>query len=276
MKKAMQKGQAIAITSGKGGVGKTNIAVNLALALCKAGKRVVLFDADLSLSNAYILMGLSPKQTIVDALEADLPLSQVCTEGPMGLKLISGGSGLNELMNMSAKSRHRIIRSLRELSTEFDYLVVDTAAGIEDNVLDFVFACNRVLVVVVGEPAAFIDAYACIKVLSQFGRVTHFDVVVNLARDEAHGKDVFKRFKGIVDRFLTANLYHVGTIPEDEHLLASVNNCIPPLVSAPDSKASHAIEALGNLIVGPLATPINEDDDMFFARQSIVPQGAIQ
>jgi flagellar biosynthesis protein FlhG len=276
MTKTMQKGQAIAITSGKGGVGKTNIAVNLALALCKAGKRVVLFDADLSLSNAYILMGLSPKQTIVDALEADLPLSQVCTDGPMGLKLITGGSGLNELMNMSAKSRHRIIRSLRELSSEFDYLVVDTAAGIEDNVLDFVFACNRVLVVVVGEPAAFIDAYACIKVLSQFGRVTHFDVVVNLARDEAHGKDVFKRFKGIVDRFLTANLYHVGTIPEDENLLASVNNCVPPLVSAPDSKASQAIEALGNLIVGPQATPINEDDDMFFARQSIVPQGAIQ
>jgi flagellar biosynthesis protein FlhG len=272
----MHKGQAIAITSGKGGVGKTNIAVNLALALCKLGKRVVLFDADLSLSNAYILMGLSPRQTIVDALEADLSLSQVCTDGPLGLKLISGGSGLNELMNMSAKNRHRIIRSLRELSTEFDYLVVDTAAGIEDNVLDFVFACNRVLVVVVGEPAAFIDAYACIKVLSQFGRVMHFDVVVNLARDEAHGKDVFKRFKGIVDRFLTANLYHAATIPEDEHLLASVNNCVPPIVSAPDSRASLALELLGNMIAGPHATPINEDDDMFFARESIVPQGAIQ
>jgi len=276
MTKTIQKGQAIAITSGKGGVGKTNIAVNLALALCKLGKRVVLFDADLSLSNAYIMMGLSPKQTIVDALEADLPLSQVCTEGPLGLKLISGGSGLNELMNMSVKSRHRIIRSLRELSTECDYLVVDTAAGIEDNVLDFVFACNRVLVVVVGEPAAFIDAYACIKVLSQFGRVTHFDIVVNLARDEAHGKDVFKRFKGIVDRFLTANLYHAATIPEDEHLLASINNCVPPIISAPDSKAAHALESLSNMIAGPQATPINEDDDMFFSRGGIVPQGAIQ
>jgi MinD-like ATPase involved in chromosome partitioning or flagellar assembly len=106
--------------------------------------------------------------------------------------------------------------------------------------------------------------------------VTHFDVVVNLARDEAHGKDVFKRFKGIVDRFLTANLYHAGTIPEDEHLLASINNCVPPIISAPDSKASQAIELLGNMIAGPQATPINEDDDMFFARESIVPQGAIQ
>jgi MinD-like ATPase involved in chromosome partitioning or flagellar assembly len=115
-----------------------------------------------------------------------------------------------------------------------------------------------------------------IKVLSQFGRVTHFDIVVNLARDEAHGKDVFKRFKGIVDRFLTANLYHAATIPEDEHLLASINNCVPPIISAPDSKAAHALEGLSNMIAGPQATPINEDDDMFFSRGGIVPQGAIQ
>jgi len=272
----IQSGQAIAITSGKGGVGKTNISVNLALALSKQGKRVVLFDGDLALSNAYIMMGLSPKQTLADALEADLPLKSIVTEGPQGLSLISGGSGLAELMNVSAKTRHRIINSFRELQAEYDYLIVDTAAGIEDNVLDFVHACNRVLVVVVGEPAAFIDAYACVKVLAQSGRVTHFDVVVNRARDDAHGRDVFKRFKGIVDRFLTANLYHVATIPEDEKLLAGINNCQPPVLSAPRSKAAKAIEGLATLITGPNATPVNEDAGAFFAKEMHPAQGALQ
>jgi flagellar biosynthesis protein FlhG len=213
------------------------------------------------------MMGLSPKQTIVDALEADLPLSQVCTEGPLGLKLISGGSGLNELMNMSVKSRHRIIRSLRELSTECDYLVVDTAAGIEDNVLDFVHACNRVLVVVVGEPAAFIDAYASIKVLSQSGRISHFDIVVNRARNEAHGKDIFKRFKAIVERFLDANIYHVASVPEDDQLNAGVSRCNPVMLSAPNSRSAKAIMGLAELITGPKATPVNEDAEAFFASE---------
>jgi len=272
----IQSGQAIAITSGKGGVGKTNISVNLALALSKQGKRVVLFDGDLALSNAYIMMGLSPKQTLADALEADLPLKSIITEGPQGLSLISGGSGLTELMNVSAKTRHRIISSLRELQADYDYLIVDTAAGIDDNVLDFVHACNRVMVVVVGEPAAFIDAYACVKVLAQSGRVTHFDIVVNRARDEAHGRDVFKRFKGIVDRFLTANLYHVATIPEDEKLLTGINNCQPPVISAPRSKAAKAIEGLAGLITGPNATPVNEDASAFFAQETHPAQGALQ
>ena len=272
----IQSGQAIAITSGKGGVGKTNISVNLALALSKQGKRVMLFDGDLALSNAYIMMGLSPKQTLADALEADLPLKSIITEGPQGLSLISGGSGLAELMNMSTKTRHRIISSIRELQAEYDYLIVDTAAGIEDNVLDFVHACARVMVVVVGEPAAFIDAYACVKVLAQSGRVTHFDVIVNRARDEAHGRDVFNRFKGIVDRFLTANLYHVGTVPEDEKLLAGINNCQPPVLSAPRAKAAKAIEGLANLIMGPNATPVNEDASAFFTKETHPAQGALQ
>jgi len=263
----MHKSTAIAVTSGKGGVGKTNISVNLALALGKLGKRVALFDADLALANAHILMGVNPSRTVVDALNADLSLSEICTEGPSGIKLISGGSGLSEMMNLSGQNRRKIIRSFGELAADTDCLIVDTAAGIEDNVLDFVHACNRVLVVVVGEPAAFIDAYASIKVLSQTGRVTHFDIVVNRARNDAHGRDVFKRFKAIVDRFLTANIYHVGTIPEDDQLNASVSRCNPVVLSAPNSRAAKALEALAATITGPKASPINEDDEAFFARE---------
>jgi len=263
----MQPSTAIAITSGKGGVGKTNLSVNLSLALGKIGKRVALFDADLALANAHILMGVNPNKTVVDALNANLPLLDICTEGPNEVKLISGGSGLTEMMNLSVQNRRKIIRSFSELSRDVDCLVVDTAAGIEDNVLDFVHACNRVIVVVVGEPAAFIDAYACIKVLSQNGRVTHFDIVVNRARNDAHGRDVFKRFKAIVDRFLTANTYHVATIPEDDALNASVSRCNPVVLSAPGSRSAKAFEGLAASITGPKATPINEDDETFFARE---------
>ena len=264
----MRGSTAIAVTSGKGGVGKTNISVNLSLALSKLGKRVALFDADLALANGHILMGVNPAKTVVDALNADAPLKDIITQGPEGVKLISGGSGLTEMMNLSTANRRKIINAFGELGKEVDYLVVDTAAGIEDNVLDFVHACNRVLVVVVGEPAAFIDAYACIKVLSQSGRVSHFDIVVNRARNDAHGKDIFKRFKAIVERFLDANIYHVATVPEDDQLNAGVSRCNPVMLSAPNSRSAKAILGLAELITGPKATPVNEDAEAFFASET--------
>ncbi len=270
MSNDMQPGCAIAVTSGKGGVGKTNISVNFALALSKLGKRVVLFDGDLALANAHILMGVNPARTVVDALNADLPLIDIAMEGPGGVKLISGGSGLEGMLNVSGPNRHKIIMAFNELARDVDHIVVDTAAGIDDNVIDFVNACNRVIVVVVGEPSAFIDAYACIKVLSQSGRMSHFDIVVNRARDDAHGRDVFKRFKGIVDRFLTANIYHVATIPEDDQINSSLSRCEPVVLSYPGSKSARAIEGLAALISSPQATPANEDPEAIFARRSSV------
>ena len=232
----MSTGYAIAVTSGKGGVGKSNLSVNLALALQKRGKKVALFDADLSLANAHILMGLTPEKTIVDLLANNGEIEDISMEGPQGVKLISGGSGLTATMNMSSDSRKSIITKFRNYSSQMDYLVVDCAAGIDDNVADFVYACDRVMVIVVGEPSAFIDAYATIKVLSQNDRVRHFDIVINRARNEKHGQDVFNRFKTIVDRFLTTNLYHVGTIPEDHNFHVGAGKCQPILLSAPTSK----------------------------------------
>lgn len=264
----MRGSTAIAVTSGKGGVGKTNISVNLALALRKLGKRVALFDADLALANGHILMGVNPAKTVVDALSSDVPLRDIITDGPEGVQLISGGSGLTDMMNLSTQNRRKIISAFGDLAKDVDYLVVDTAAGIEDNVLDFVHACNRVLIVVVGEPAAFIDAYASIKVLSQSGRVSHFDIVVNRARNDAHGKDIFNRFKAIVERFLDANIYHVATVPEDDQLNAGVSRCKPVMLSAPTSKSAKAIMSLAELITGPKATPVNEDAEAFFASET--------
>jgi len=262
----MSTGYAIAVTSGKGGVGKSNLSVNLALALQKRDKKVALFDADLSLANAHILMGLTPEKTIVDLLANNGEIEDISMEGPQGVKLISGGSGLTATMNMSSDSRKSIITKFRNYSSQMDYLVVDCAAGIDDNVADFVYACDRVMVIVVGEPSAFIDAYATIKVLSQNDRVRHFDIVINRARNDKHGQDVFNRFKTIVDRFLKTNLYHVGTIPEDHNFHVGAGKCQPILLSAPTSKGAKAIDALAASITGPQATPLNDNDASFFPR----------
>lgn len=260
MGEMMKFKNAIAITSGKGGVGKTNISVNLALALQKAGKKVTLFDADVALSNAHIVMGVQPAQTLAEFVAEKKSILDVGVKGPLGVKLISGGSGLLELTNLSAEKRGAIIRSFRELEDDCDYLVVDTAAGIDDNVLEFVQACNRIIVVVVGEPAAFIDAYACIKVLHQANGVRNFDIVVNRVRDDAHGADVFARFKGIVDRFLEANLHHVANIPEDAQLHASVSRCNPVVVSQPNARSARAFEKLAKLIDGASAPPTDSSE----------------
>lgn len=248
---------AIALASGKGGVGKTNISVNLSLALRKLNKRVTLFDADMALANAHIVMGVQPALTLVDVLADGKLLTDVCTIGPLGVRLISGGSGLTELMNVSSEQRAKLIHSFAELEADCDFLIVDTAAGIEDNVLEFVRACNRIMIIVVGEPAAFIDAYACIKVLHQTSGIQHFDVVVNRARDDAHGRDVFKRFKGIVERFLDASLYHAASIPEDSQLHASVARCSPITIMNPDAPSARAITMLAASLISADATPTN-------------------
>ena len=256
----------IAVTSGKGGVGKTNIAVNLALALQRSGKKVALFDADLALANAHIVMGTHPKKTVVDALGEQVSLADIVTEGPLGVKLVAGGNGLAELMDLSHELRHQIVSSFEELAPIADYLIIDTPAGIESNVVDFVSTAQRKLIVVVGEPAAFIDAYACIKVLHQTAGVNHFDVVVNRVRDDAHGEDVFRRFKAIAAKFLTCNLYHVGSIPEDAQMLKSIGACSPVVLSAPQSRSARAIEDLAIRITGPKATPIDEGAAEMFGR----------
>lgn len=255
----------IAVSSGKGGVGKTNISVNLALALQRAGHKVALFDADLALANAHIVMGAHPKKTVVDALGEQVSLAEIATEGPLGVKLIAGGNGLAELMDLSHELRHQIVKSFDELAPIADYLIIDTPAGIESNVVDFVSAANRKLIVVVGEPAAFIDAYACIKVLHQTAGVNHFDIVVNRVRDDIHGEDVFRRFKAIAAKFLTCNLYHVGSIPEDAQMLKSIGACSPVVLSAPQSRSARALESLAKRITGPHATPVDEGAAEMFA-----------
>jgi flagellar biosynthesis protein FlhG len=241
--------QSIAITSGKGGVGKTYLSINLAVAIQRLNQRVLLFDSDLALANAHIFLGSQVQHTILDALSDHMSMRDVLTDGPDGMKLIAGGSGLSELLGLSPDLRRHIVSMFSDLAPYFDYLIVDTAAGIEENVLDFVEAADRIIVVVVGEPAAFVDAYASIKILSQESGREEFDVVVNMARDEAHGREIFNRFRSISSEFLDVKLNHLGTVPHDEYLLQAVSRCEPIVKCFPDAPAARAIERIASAIM---------------------------
>jgi flagellar biosynthesis protein FlhG len=244
----MKRPQATAITSGKGGVGKTNLSVNLALALHRAGQKTGIFDADLSLANAHLVLGCRPERTIADTLAGSCTMAETVITSKQGVKMIAGGSGLAEVMGLSDDTRQKIIRGFSELSGDIDHLIVDTAAGVESNVIDFVAACDRVIVVVIGEPTAFVDAYASIKVLHQETGRERFDIIVNRAPSLAHGEQIFSRFRAITDKFLKVSLNHLGTVPDDDKLARAVNKCEPVLTAFPDSPSARAIMAIAERI----------------------------
>ena len=156
----------IAITSGKGGVGKTNCAVNMALSLSKAGKKIVLFDSDFGMANAHILLGRNPEHNAAEFLQGDVKLEQILSDGPDGLKFIAGGSGLIEMLNLDNQARYRMLQSLSDLENQIDYLLVDTPAGASDSTLFFASACDIPVVILVAEPTSFLDAYSLIKAAS--------------------------------------------------------------------------------------------------------------
>jgi len=260
----MKRPQAIAITSGKGGVGKTNLSVNLALALQRSTKNVAVFDADLALANAHLVLGCRASRTIVDAISGRCAVQDVLVSGPSGLKLIAGGSGLAELMSLSDEKRQSIISSISSIAPQIDYLIVDTAAGVEDNVIDFVAACDRVIVVVVGEPTAFVDAYASIKVLHQETGRTQFDIVVNRATNDTQGIQIFQRFQAIVSKFLPVALHHIGSIPNDERLGRAVSKCEPVIDSFPEAPASKAILSIAQVVLASPPPVVDEGAVGFF------------
>ena len=171
----------IAVTSGKGGVGKTNCAVNLSLCLTKIGKKVVLFDTDFGMANAHILLGTNPKRTAADFLRGSADLDSILSQGPSGLRFIAGGSGLLELLNLDNHARYQMLQSLSELENEIDYLVVDTPAGASESALFFASAATVPLVILVAEPTSFLDAYALIKAASIEKNIANIRVVVNMA-----------------------------------------------------------------------------------------------
>ena len=247
-------GQLIAVTSGKGGVGKTNVVVNLALALGRAKQRVAIFDADFGLANVDVVLGLAPTYHMGHVIEGILPLQEIILEGPEGVHIIPASSGIQDLAVMTQKQRDQLVLQLDEVLSSYDYIFIDTAAGISDNVIRFLMAAPRVVVVCAPEPTAIVDAYALIKVLFRRSPSKDVLVLVNLVEDQKEAESVFNQLARVVHRFLGRQVHLLGFIPRDDKVGQAVRRQKPLLISYPKSCVSRSFHRLAeDLQCNPLA-----------------------
>jgi flagellar biosynthesis protein FlhG len=231
----------IAVTSGKGGVGKTNFSTNLALQLAKAGQRVVVLDADLGLANLHVVLGVSPQYHLGHVIRGERTLREVIFHAPQGIDIIAGGSGVAELANLDAAAVQRFIHTLAEIDDLADILLIDTGAGLSDNVLAFVLAAEEVLVVTTPEPTALADAYAMIKVVARDNSEANMSVVVNMATSDAEAEATSGRLRTVAKQFLNVDLGVLGHIPQDPMVPRAVRAQRPVSIDHPNCPMVRAI-----------------------------------
>lgn len=238
----------IAVTGGKGGVGKTNLSVNLSVALAELRRRVVLMDADLGLANVDLLLGLKVQHTVSDVLDGTHGMRDILLNGPGGIKVVPATSGVQQLTHLSPQEHRSLINAFSDISDQLDILVVDTAAGISDMVVSFVRASQEVIVVVCDEPSSITDAYALMKLLNKEHNVFRFRIIANMTRSAQEGRLLFEKLNTVCERFLDASLQYLGHVPFDEHVRKAVQQRKPLLEVAPRSKAAVAIRGLAQKI----------------------------
>ncbi len=247
----------ITVTSGKGGVGKSSIAINLAVKFREMGKRVIIFDADFGLANIEVMFGAIPKYNLSDMIFRGKELKDIIINGPMDIGFISGGSGINGLGNMNRDQVAYLVYKLRELETLADIIIIDTGAGISDSVLEFVSASGEVLLVATPEPTSITDAYALLKALNVragFDREsTNIKVVANRVTDYEEGVNLYNKLNVVVSKFLNINLEFLGIVPQDNAMSKAIIQQKPASISYVNSASSKAIgELAGKLLDMPV------------------------
>jgi flagellar biosynthesis protein FlhG len=231
----------IAVSSGKGGVGKTNVVANLAFALTRLGEKVLVWDADLSLANLDVLLGLTPRYTIEHLLSRKRKLLEILVEGPGGMTILPASSGIQELAALDESQKLFLLSELEGLADKISVLLIDTGAGISSNVLYFNIAAEELIVVVTPEPTSMTDAYALMKVLAHKHQKKNFAVLVNSARSGPEAREVFRKISRVVDRFLgDVSLDYAGFIPFDEKLPAAVKQQRAVLEAFPQAASSRS------------------------------------
>jgi flagellar biosynthesis protein FlhG len=239
----------ITVTSGKGGVGKTNITANMALAMSELGLRVIILDADLGLANIDVLFGIIPKFTLVDVIKNRKNIFDTLCNGPENIKFVSGGSGVEELVKLDTKQLGKFIENIALLDKIADIILIDTGAGLSDNVISFIMAADDVLVVTTPEPTSITDAYALIKMISNRDQNKVIQVIVNRAESAVEATDILQKLSLVAEKFLKIQLNSLGYILQDDSVIKAVKLQQPFLLSYPKSIASKYIQEISNKLV---------------------------
>lgn len=257
----------ITVTSGKGGVGKTSISVNLALQLKEQGKNVVILDADFGLANVEVMLGIRPQYNLVDLIYNNKTIEEIITEGPMGIGFISGGSGVQDLVNLDKERIKKLIAKLVKLDSLYDVIIIDTGAGIADSVIEFVLSSPEVLLVVTPEPTSITDAYSLLKAVNRkkdFKREQKsIKVIANRVENGEEGQEIYNKISIVVSKFLNIQLEYIGYIPLDKKISNAVIEQKPVSLSAPNSEAAIHIRGICNKL---LDVPEEEESKMGIAK----------
>ena len=264
----------IAVASGKGGVGKTNLTANLAVMLARRGLRVWVLDADLGLANLDVVYGVTPTRSLLDVLRGPQRLADVVIDGPAGVRLLPAASGVAELTALTAAEQLAVLEEVDALEDALDVLLIDVAAGISSNVLYFAAAATETLVVVTPEPTAITDAYALVKVLATRWDRREFPVVVNMATSARDAEEAFGRLARVASQFLPVRLDYVGWVPWDDAVPRAVRTQAPVAVGAPGAPAARAIAALADRLAARDAGTRASGGLQFFFRRLLADGSA--
>lgn len=252
-RKQLSRPHVLAITSGKGGVGKSSIAVNLGLSLVKTGARVCILDADTGLANVNILLGLQPEWRLEHVLFGARTIEEVLLEGPLGLKVIPGATGISECVTLHPRQQLRLTRELGRIEHDFDYLLLDTAAGIGDTTLDFVSAAHQTLLVITPEPTSLTDAFSLVKLMSRRRRGMVYQVVVNMCASANEARQIFHRFSAAVEKYIGLRVRLLGFIQRDESLRSAVTLQSPVALFPDNDPSSRSFLRLAEALQSSLA-----------------------
>ncbi len=256
------KAQIFTVTSGKGGVGKSNVVVNLAVQMQRRGKKVIIFDADFGLANVEIMFGAIPKYNLSDVIYRGKTVQEIITPGPLGIGFISGGSGIIGINNLSKDQLKFLVGNLSKLDELADVIIIDTSAGISDNVLEFVMASPEILLLATSEPSSLTDAYSLLKALhrnEEFRQAeTKIKVISNRVASEEESMGIFEKLNAVVGQFLNGNLEYLGMIPQDIAMEKAVRQQQPVSILYPEAKSSKAFEILTDCLIDGAVVPIQE------------------
>lgn len=234
----------ICVSSGKGGVGKSNFTLNTALSIRRRGKRVVVIDADLGLANIEILIGLLPKYSLLDVVEQNRSIGEVIAQGPEGIEIISGASGIQRMSELSGEQLGRLLKLFAQLKERADYILIDTGAGISKSVISFAEAAHELILITTPEPPAIADAYALVKVLLEKQKDKKIRLVINRVSDEKEAGEVFRKLNSVSERFLDKELDYLGYVCSDENVSKAVRSQRPFYLAYPKTRASANIDKI--------------------------------